>query len=201
MCMRLQADERGDVAVDDLGRSLDAIRASARHTEAAMARFEQASASVREALENTGGVLDEAMDLAEPIAAVAVALGERAEAGEAPCDPAAPGDALRALLERIGASYTMADERRVHDLHRLPGMAPLLREVVPADDGLFGDDASGGDAEDDGLFDDGLFEDGPFDDGLFEDGPSEDGGTPPETGAADSEDGEDPGDEDDDGLF
>lgn len=202
MCMRLQADERGDVAVDDLGRSVDAIRASARHTEAAMARFEQASANVREALENTGGVLDEAMDLAEPIAAVALALGEQAGAEEAPADPALHGDALRALLERIGASYTMADERRVHDLHRLPGMMPLLREIAPADDGLFGDDAPGGDPGDDGLFDDGLFDDGLFDDGLFDDGLFEDGPSEDPPGEAGTgSDGTEEGGEDDDGLF
>ena len=75
---------------------------------------------------------------------------------------AAPGEeeALRELLIAIGRSYTMADERRVHDGFLLPGMTPLAAAAGASA-------LPGAGSDNDGAFDDGLFDDGLFDDGLF----------------------------------
>lgn len=182
--MRMQAE--GEVGGGlGLTRSLAAIHDCADRTETAMTDIGRRSHGVTGMLERASALLDEAIAIGETIGDAAMQLapcgGENGVSpwgdgdGVSPCGDgvgdgdggAAPGEeaALRELLIAIGRSYTMADERLVHDGFLLPGMTPL---AAPAGATVLSGAGSGnGGSCDDGLFDDGLFDDGLFDDGLF----------------------------------
>jgi len=77
-------------------------------------------------------------------------------AGADQADPdAAPPHPAAALMEDLARRYTMSSERRVHDRHLLPGMAPL----TGASTGHAGTSGaiSPPPDDDDALFDDALF--------------------------------------------
>ncbi|MBL0966956.1 MAG: hypothetical protein IBJ05_09060 [Blastomonas sp.] len=59
---------------------------------------------------------------------------------------------IRAVMERMARSYTMASERMVHEAFLLPGMARLI-----ADKPISSASPGGSADDDDALFDDALF--------------------------------------------
>lgn len=90
-----------------------------------------------------GALLTATMQELEREDAVTAALGRAAGtlAGRTPPAPMTPGAeaTLRELLPRIGAMYTMAQERTIHAAFLLPGMDGVGAPVVDDDDddGLF----------------------------------------------------------------
>ncbi|MFC0684613.1 hypothetical protein [Novosphingobium clariflavum] len=167
--MRMQAE--GEVGGGlGLTRSLAAIHDCADRTETAMTDIGRRSHGVTGMLERASALLDEAIAIGETIGDAVMQLAPCGdEDGVSPSGSdgdgdgvAAPGEeeALRELLIAIGRSYTMADERRVHDGFLLPGMTPLAAAAGASA-------LPGAGSDNDGAFDDGLFDDGLFDDGLF----------------------------------
>lgn len=150
--MRQHADAQTGQDSDGLASSLSAIREGALRTEQAMAVSEKMASGLLGALRSTTDELEESLDLGDALERIEELL--RIELGRG--DPVAlegcDDQVVRAVMDRMARSYTMASEREVHDAFLLRGMARLVNSTPrsSASQGGYADD-------DDALFDDALF--------------------------------------------
>ncbi|MBT0671456.1 hypothetical protein HT136_24090 [Novosphingobium profundi] len=139
--MRAQSNDGDKIAGNELDRALETIRDCAQTTDMALATVEQGSIGMLDLLEQTASSLGSALERAPEIAEVARNL--------VPTTPhSMPSDeheGLCAFLLAMANTYTMADERLIHDRFRLPGMPAIAAPSRGALD------------DDDDVFDDGLF--------------------------------------------
>lgn len=149
--MRERGDARDVGTGNELSSSLEAIREGARSTERAMATAGQQAGGILGMLRQTTDDLQAGLDLGGTIDALAEQLAEIAGT-PVPVDET-PDHPVRSLLTEIARSYTMAQERVVHDQFRLSDMAALVSAAPVATSTGFTD----GDDDDDALFDDALF--------------------------------------------
>lgn len=134
---------------DALAQSLQAIRLGAQRTEQAVATAGRQSDTIATMLRKTRDELEVSLDLAGTIEAIAVRTADLAGSGSAPDPEAAP--AIAEILGTLGAIYTMASERQVHDRFLLDGMPTLSNPASSSVNTPLSDD------DDDALFDDALF--------------------------------------------
>lgn len=152
MRMRQHADTHDGQSSDGLAISLSAIREGAKRTEEAMAVSERMASGLLGALRTTTDELEESLDLGTALEQIEELL--KLEIGsQGPISLDGRDDqVVRAVMDRMARSYTMASERHVHDGYLLPGMARLIGDKPAPSIG------HGGPAEDDdALFDDALF--------------------------------------------
>jgi len=146
LAMQDQGEKQGFQSEDALARSVTAIGEGAQLTEKAMAIAGTEANEIVAMLQDIGNELGSSLALQQMI----ITLGETlaALAGpETPLDEVAQDHPARLLMEQLGRSYTMAQEREIHDQFLLPGMAAIFSAA-----------ASGTvDLDDDDLFDDALF--------------------------------------------
>lgn len=154
-----------------LSRSLDSIRSSAEQTETSIKLAADITAKILPILGSATQVLETCEEMSTECDAILAEM-----AGEGLCAPKTIDRAdhpLTVFMEAMARSYTMAEERAVHDRFLLPGMQPLTggAKVVEAqDEALFdsfddfgseattpSDAAEDGDAPDDSDLDDVFF--------------------------------------------
>ncbi|WP_017669968.1 hypothetical protein [Blastomonas sp. AAP53] len=147
--MREQAHAH-DAHGGGLNQCLIAIADGAQLTENAMAVSQSKASGLLGALRSTTDELEESLDLGEALEQIEALL--KAELGPTGALVDRPDHPVRAIMDGMARSYTMASERVVHDQFLLPGMMPLMvasPAAMPASQSVIDDD--------DGLFDDGLF--------------------------------------------
>ncbi len=131
----------------DLGSRLDGaiavVRTACRRTEEVTVTGADDARHLIALIDGVAADLERKMTMADLMAAAADALSS--DAGDAGMQAQEPSPALVALLERVWALYTMAEEREIHILHLPPGIQPPVVSACVAGDA---DD----DDEDDGLF-------------------------------------------------
>jgi len=146
LAMQDQGEKQGFQSEDALARSVTAIGEGAQLTEKAMAIAGTEANEIVAMLQDIGNELGSSLALQQMI----ITLGETLAALAGPettLDEAAQDHPARLLMEQLGRSYTMAQEREIHDRFLLPGMAAIFSAA-----------ASGTvDLDDDDLFDDALF--------------------------------------------
>lgn len=154
-----------------LSRSLGSIRSSAEQTETSIRLAADITAKILPILGSATQVLETCEEMSAECDAILAEM-----AGEGLCAPETIDRAdhpLTVFMEAMARSYTMAEERAVHDRFLLPGMRPLtgVAKVVEAQDedlfdsfddfGSEGTKSSGaaeyGDAPDDSDLDDVFF--------------------------------------------
>ncbi|ESZ85905.1 MAG: hypothetical protein Q27BB25_16910 [Blastomonas sp. CACIA14H2] len=150
--MRKHADAHVGQDSDGLASSLSAIREGALRTEQAMAVSERMASGLLGALRSTTDELEQSLDLGDALERIedllTIELGR-----DVPLALEGRDDQIiRAVMERMARSYTMASERMVHEAFLLPGMARLI-----ADKPISSASPGGSADDDDALFDDALF--------------------------------------------
>lgn len=148
--MRVQAREHDAQGGGGLNQCLSAIADGAQLTEDAMLVSRSKASGLLGALRSTTDELEESLDLGEALEQIEALL--KAELGPTGNLIDRSDHPVRAIMDGMARSYTMASERVVHDQFLLPGMTPLM-VVSPASSPASQDATS----DDDGLFDDGLF--------------------------------------------
>jgi hypothetical protein len=132
-----------------LNQCLNAIADGAQLTENAMAVSQNKASGLLGALRSTTDELEQSLDLGEALEQIEALL--KAELGPTDNLIDRPDHPVRAIMEGMARSYTMASERVIHDQFLLPGMTPLMVASGGATDSPSALD------DDDALFDDGLF--------------------------------------------
>ena len=135
----LAADE---TSVDEaLAAALATVRDGAHQATAAMTALDTGARDVVGTIRATVTDLAICDQLSAQLHAMTQAMA--AQAGQAaPAIPADGAHPLVALMQGLGASYTMASERQIHDRFLLPGMAQLASSSSGAGSS-FGDDDDG----------------------------------------------------------
>ncbi len=126
--MRKHADAHVGQDSDGLASSLSAIREGALRTEQAMAVSERMASGLLGALRSTTDELEQSLDLGDALERIedllTIELGR-----DVPLALEGRDDQIiRAVMERMARSYTMASERMVHEAFLLPGMARLIAD-------------------------------------------------------------------------
>ncbi len=143
LAMQGQGEEQGFQSEDALSRSVTAIGQGALLTEKAMAIAGTEANEIAAMLQDIGDELGSSLALQQMIITLGEALaalaGQKVSLAEVTTDHPA-----HLLMEKLSRSYTMAQERAIHDRFLLPGMAatfstPINSAVDLNDDDLFED--------------------------------------------------------------
>jgi len=137
-----------------LTNALSIIQQGAGQSEEAMSEVDRRAQGIAGMIDVACDELSICGELSESLRAMTDSFAVLAGADQADPDAASPHPAA-ALMEDLARRYTMSSERRVHDRHLLPGMAPL----TGASTGHAGTSGaiSPPPDDDDALFDDALF--------------------------------------------
>lgn len=129
----------GESAGHALSAALAAIGTCAEQADSAKRDVSHRAGEVVGMLRDTIRDLGVAESLSRRLDAAAAQLTLQAEQARAGASGASEHESLEALLMRLGARYSMASERIIHDGFLLPGMEPLAG-AAPAPGGFGGDD-------------------------------------------------------------
>ncbi|NYD92114.1 hypothetical protein [Sphingomonas melonis] len=127
--------DQGAGSGDRLAHALAAVHAGCGRSERGVRDGGNDARALIDALDTAGGDLSGQLAVGSAIRAAGERLSVLGNRAPDKLSDAADA-ALRDLLQRIAASYTMASERDVHAGFLLPGMAIAVAEAID-DDGLF----------------------------------------------------------------
>jgi methyl-accepting chemotaxis protein len=144
----------GQPGVDTmLGNALQIIRQGASESEQAMADVDKRAQGIASMIDAASDELSICGTLSESLRAMTDSFAVLAGRDEVDVAAQKPHP-VEGLMGDMARKYTMSSERRVHDRHLLPGMAPLMGiSVVHAGLGATNPPPD----DDDALFDDALF--------------------------------------------